>query len=1036
MTQEKTTIRELTQQFVEAIQFIKKTKLKTNRSKKSLYESPWFILLGTEASGKTSLLEKSDIHFNLTPKLDPQSKQTTPNWWVNQNAILLDTPSIMLDKSRLQIWRSLVRLIKKFSYKRDIRALIVNLSIKNILDKKTSESIARGLAKHCNALLKASKQNPAIYITINQCDLIPGFSEYFSSLAKDERQQPWGFQLNTTAAGLTDEITTSFNELIRRLNQQLIWRLHHEPDNLKRLKIKDFPVQLAQTKQALLDFCLSFSKELKSKSPVIKGIYYTSADQPETTGHYESQRKNVSTLIKSQSKPYFIHDLFQKIIFETPAKVKKHHRRLTFKIMMGIIGLVVAGGIITAITMSFTKSNSQLENINSTLTKYQMLESNGSNSLQNQLLMLTELQKGSKLIKAQQARKQNKWLPGHESNKKLEKLITDTYYQSANKHIMPIIKASLERCLSMKGSLNPSSIYRCLSSYLMLAEPGEFKSAEFSNNLALIWQTQFQFNQKAFKGVLNHLSDDLAKQQQPALSPNYTLVTQAQESLKNLGTTNLGEVILLSQLKNNRTLTLNLENDTLASQVFNLKSEAVGIPYAYTANGYKELNENSLVKASNIALNGNWVIGNTKSNKESASALQNKILAKYFINYYSSWDQFINNVQFNQFQSVPQLQKALNQVTSNNSPLLQLLSLINANAVNSNSGVSFSSSLININTFINQKSNYSLSTLMSTLKQLSQYLNTIKTPEDALNLTKARMLNKGLNDPISQLLNLSKYLPAPLNQWMHQLAMNVWQVMLNTSKQALTQEWNKSIASVYQNQLNNRYPFNSQSNQDVSLNSFANMYAPTGLIQSYINTNLRPLIDTEKNQWQNASLDGLSLNFSNSTLIFLQNALKISTSLFPHHDKQMYLPITINATNFSNNLTSVNIQYGKHTFTFTKNINNNAIAVQWPMANTNPTIMIKLNESNHSSKELTYNGPWSLWRLMNSARLKPDVTHNHWLGIIEDQDTAFQFLMGSQKSVNPFSLNQFTQMHFPTNLFNNTNPIQPALTKQPMETTN
>ena len=137
MTQEKTTIRELTQQFVEAIQFIKKTKLKTNRSKKSLYESPWFILLGTEASGKTSLLEKSDIHFNLTPKLDPQSKQTTPNWWVNQNAILLDTPSIMLDKSRLQIWRSLVRLIKKFSYKRDIRALIVNLSIKNILDRKS-----------------------------------------------------------------------------------------------------------------------------------------------------------------------------------------------------------------------------------------------------------------------------------------------------------------------------------------------------------------------------------------------------------------------------------------------------------------------------------------------------------------------------------------------------------------------------------------------------------------------------------------------------------------------------------------------------------------------------------------------------------------------------------------------------------------------------------------------------------------------------------------------------------------------------------
>jgi|GEM_PF-1300578 type VI secretion system protein ImpL len=1030
MSSDKAKMRELTQQFFEAVNFTKRTRLKRPGAKRSLFESPWFILLGPEGSGKTSLLQHANLHFNLAPKAsDKRPTQHEPHWWVNQDVIMLDTPGILSTTPQLKYWQHFIKLVRKFSYRRDIRAIVITASIKDILNLDAHKTLAETIARQCNSLSKISRQTPAVYLAITQCDLVPGFYDYFSSFSKDERQQPWGFQLeHQDTVEMKVQINLEFNELLRRLNQQLIWRLHHEPDHFKRLKIKDFPVQMAQIKDGLLSFTETLARVLRRKA-FVRGLYFVSAEQPQTSlSPKRSQRKEISTFAQPKSKPFFIHDLLKDIVFETPLIKKNNLVAFFSKMLLGIVALLGVGGIITAIAISFTQNNNRLEKVDQAITKYRLLASTSSNSLQNELAMLKALDTSRNLL-SRRSRFFHKLSPGATDNKKLRDAIKNVYKQSAKQKIIPIIQKSLEQCISSHSQLHPSMLYRCLTSYLMLTEPSQFDSALFKQNLLTLWHEQYQFKEKNFDDALTSIIGYIAKQKQPVISPNYSLITQAQEKLKNLGATQLGLAILLSRLHNHQLFALNLNSDKNAAAVMTLKDPNISIPQTYTIASYQQLSKQDLQDAAAIILHGNWVIGETHYNLKQPTTLQNKILAQYFNNYYADWNQFINNIQLKPFQSLAQIKQAINILSNDASPLLQLLELLKTNNVYAYASTNMNSSLTTINAFLRQPSSYSINDLVSTLRALNQYLATVITSADALSLTKKRMINHGVNDPLSKLMDMSRHLPSPLNQWMHQLALNTWQQLIDTSKEALSQTWQQDIALVYQNQISNRYPFNPQANDDVSLISFANFFAPTGLIQTFFNDNLRPFIDTEQTTWKNKSLDGASFNITPFTLTFFQRSFHLDNLFFPNHDKQLYLPVTLQATNFSADLSNVIITYGQHTLVLSKN--NTPAAIQWPIQNTDPAIAIRFNATENTADSLHFQGPWSLWRMMNAANLKPDATPQHWIGMIKHNKMAFQFLLGTKQNNNPFRLGVFRHLQFPTTLFSETDNASKAQSAPP-----
>src|SRR5690606_32490540 len=118
------------------------------------------------------------------------------------------------------------------------------------------------------------------YLLITKCDLLSGFAEFFAESAHDEIAQAWGVTFNSSKGGkLHDIFADHFNALIKKLNQQLIWRLHQERNPMARPYIKDFPLQVERLKEFISDFIKkSYGAHLNL---ALKGVYLTSATQSE-----------------------------------------------------------------------------------------------------------------------------------------------------------------------------------------------------------------------------------------------------------------------------------------------------------------------------------------------------------------------------------------------------------------------------------------------------------------------------------------------------------------------------------------------------------------------------------------------------------------------------------------------------------------------------------------------------------------------------------------------------------------------------------
>src|SRR5690606_17646750 len=84
----------LKQRFEQAVAVLKKAKGKKGRL--SLYDLPWYIIIGPPGSGKTTALVNSGLEFPLAEQFGREALSGVGgtrncDWWFTDEAILLDT---------------------------------------------------------------------------------------------------------------------------------------------------------------------------------------------------------------------------------------------------------------------------------------------------------------------------------------------------------------------------------------------------------------------------------------------------------------------------------------------------------------------------------------------------------------------------------------------------------------------------------------------------------------------------------------------------------------------------------------------------------------------------------------------------------------------------------------------------------------------------------------------------------------------------------------------------------------------------------
>src|SRR3990167_8098942 len=551
-----------------AIQFLKKTVITKQGKNVYLHQLPWYLLIGPTQSGKTTLLANTDINFILSKQLKPSLVQSLPasehcDWWVTRDLTMIDIPSQYIQADAF-LWKVLLNLIAKHRKQQAIQGIILTLPLPELMESYHPQKIIDMSQHLLQRILEVQQQfnlTIPLYLIITKCDRLPGFIEFFKDSGSDELAQAWGITLPALKEHekLLDVFHNRFNLLIRRLNKQLIWRLHQERNPVARPYIKDFPLQVERLKEILLLLIKNFSTHLPN--PLIKGIYLTSAIQP--LGKEEDYRtaylmpsvtdttlqvfKNPETL----SLPYFIKQIISQGLPHTVTH-RAHlapRKKVRKSIYLLSLGLIATAAIILG--KDFRENVQRSHTIRNQLAEYQTLLQipNATDRLLKSTQVIAALQQTS-------ANPQPTILPRFFSfyTQKLLKTAQQAHQQALYNIILSGIKNYFEAYLQTQQEKNPEQIYAILKAYLMLGNP-QHKQDEFI--LYTLHETLFNtLNEKIKISLTNNIKTALALN--VTLPLNDSLIEQTRKTLNNLPSNELSYVILKNIHDNNLTINMNL----------------------------------------------------------------------------------------------------------------------------------------------------------------------------------------------------------------------------------------------------------------------------------------------------------------------------------------------------------------------------------------------------------------------------------------------------------------------------------------------
>ena len=497
----------------EAVRFLKKIKLLKLDSKTDLYSLPWYLLIGPKNAGKTTLLTNAELKFILEKK--SKNKNITPttnkyDWWSTKRAVVIDTPGKYFTSSGQQNKNApqkiFLKLLKKYRRKKHLQGVVIVLNVDEIISgsKLAKRKLYNTILEQVENLTALFHTDMPVFLVFNKCDFVTGFREFFGDLGKDERQQIWGISLQEKKNNynIADNFDEEFNKLIRRLNDQLIWRLQHEHNADKRALINEFPLQALRLRPHLNQLLDNTFRSLET-TPKLDGIFFTAATQQACFTHKDqepisSSNRSLINMQQPKNKACFAHNLFESYIFAKPFHGKLP-RRFSFFTSSWLRTTLCAGSIFLIVSCAFIwtlQFKQQIETINSAqhiLTSYQTLNQNKPakiSSLIDKLKTLDVLQQASLAFKEIPMKFS---LIFDKKEPSLKQKMSAEYKQSLRNFLLPIITTGLTTTLTNK-STPPDLLYASLKSYMMLGNSEKYNPAYIKECLQKTWGDRYSNN--------------------------------------------------------------------------------------------------------------------------------------------------------------------------------------------------------------------------------------------------------------------------------------------------------------------------------------------------------------------------------------------------------------------------------------------------------------------------------------------------------------------------------------------------------------
>ena len=674
----------------ERIERAVKVVTKTHKGKRSLYDLPWYVLIGPPGTGKTTVLKQSGLEFPLADSLGSDSIAGVGgtrhcDWWFANKAVLIDTAGRYTtqdsqEKVDSKAWHGFLGLLKKYRTQRPINGAIVTISLASVMSQtRTERSLhARAIKSRLQELKNQLGMQFPIYVLLTKMDLVAGFNEFFSDLSKEEREELFGFMFPREVAderGVISLFNKEFHGMLERLDARMLRILETEDDLEKRALIFEFPKQL-RVLQANLDEFLAeiFAQNSFEEPALIRGVFMLSSVQE---GLPVDKLMNESTnglglnrlaLAKSPtgSHSYFVKNLFDKVIFKEQllGTVNRHYQKQSGWMRRGVyIGCAsLLLGASSLWLMSY-KWNSQL--IVDTNEQAGHIEAMiGAESLDFEADIISAVETLDRLMTLPLGKQSNYGDAdsvkrfGLYQGDKVSQAANNAYSDALTQYYAPLLLDSLVTEME-SNQQHREYLYETLKTYLMLFNPDKYQQDEVLAWFNFYFERQYpgELNIDLRKGLLQH-TQNLLENNGQGFSYNTAAVTNAREVLTQMSLPERAYQRMKIQFSKSHVPSFRL-TDVLGPKGLEQFERASGKPLSqgisgfYTYNGFHSIFQIQINRTVKSLMEENWVYGDDLKAHEidQDSAIQG-VQSRYYQDYVNEWKTLIEDIQLKQAPSL------------------------------------------------------------------------------------------------------------------------------------------------------------------------------------------------------------------------------------------------------------------------------------------------------------------------------------------------------------------------------------------------
>jgi type VI secretion system protein ImpL len=699
-------VAKLRERFDEAMSALK---LQQRQSGHSIYDLPWYVIIGPPGSGKTTALLNSGLKFPLEQRVGKGALRGVGgtrncDWWFTDEAVFLDTAGRYTTQdsdaeSDSLGWNEFLSLLKKHRARRPLNGVILTINAQDLLvgGSAVRESHVEAARRRLEELNRELKIQLPVYVMVTKCDLVDGFAEYFDDLKADGRAQVWGVTFPYDLSVGNDGPRTyagEFDTLIARLNERVVDRMEESRDTRRRTRIFAFPQQMATLREPLTEWVSEvFSSRGFAGQILLRGVYFTSGTQEGTPidrllGSIGRRFGATDAVMAPQGpgKAYFVETLLRTVMIGESG-LAGIDRRLELRKASVQLGAYAATALIAtlgviALTVSYNRNRGYLEEAAADIDAFEQTQAvNPASPLGAIVARLDGIRA---VIDGSDRYAEATSLPlrwGLYQGRSIGNSARDAYMRELDSVLLPRLAAQI-RARVVQYAADPQKLYVYFKGYMMLGEPKHLDR----QHLQMLADAEWRQNPADAA-----LAPALSKHQKALLDTDGTLrplpldptlVAQSQSSIQQASMAK----VLYDGIKRAYTdegaqgLRLDQAAGVGADRVFTRRSGlpmSTPIPQLYTRDVFKKIVKEGRAELVAQLNKDAWLWGQSSiAAVASSGALVTGVTNLYEQDYIRAWDAILDDLQFASFPTIPQANDALRILIAPTSPLRGILHVV------------------------------------------------------------------------------------------------------------------------------------------------------------------------------------------------------------------------------------------------------------------------------------------------------------------------------------------------------------------------